>query len=90
MTDLDSGRNEVVLPGISMSEFEISPDGERVAFTARMRMAPHVWVGLLDRRTPPRQLTSSVARMAIFGPEGDIYFLVREGDPEFLYSDGRE
>ena len=32
MTDLDSGRTEAVLPGVSMSDFAIAPDGELVAF----------------------------------------------------------
>ncbi len=34
MTDLDSERAEPVLPGVSMTGFDIAPDGELVTFTA--------------------------------------------------------
>jgi DNA-binding winged helix-turn-helix (wHTH) protein/Tol biopolymer transport system component len=89
MTDLDTGLNQLVLPGILMSEFRISPDGERVVFTAQdAHGSPHVWVALLNRGTPPRELSSSVSMRPNFGPGGDIYFMVREGTLEFLYRVG--
>ena len=89
MTDLDSGRTEAVLPGVSMREFDIAPDGELVAFTALdAEETSHVWVAPLDRRTPPKQLTSTVAHMPCFGPGGDVYFLVREGNLESVYRVG--
>jgi eukaryotic-like serine/threonine-protein kinase len=89
VTDLDSGRTEAVLPGVSVSEFDISPDGQRVAFAALDAEGnSHVWVAPLDRRTPPKQLTSSVARQPDFGPGGDVYFLMHEGGQEFLSSVG--
>jgi serine/threonine protein kinase len=89
MTDLDSGRTEVVLPGISVNEFAIAPDGERVAFAALdVEETSHVWIAPLDRRASPKQLTSSGAHMPFFGPGGDVYFSVREGGPESVYSVG--
>jgi hypothetical protein len=89
ITDLDSGRAEPVLPGVSMSEFDIAPDGERVAFAAvDAEGTSHAWVAQLDRRTPPKQLTSSVAQRPCFGPGGDVYFVVREGGQEFVYRVG--
>jgi len=89
MTDLDSGRTEAVLPGVSMREFDIAPDGELVAFTALdAEETSHVWVAPLDRRTPPKQLTSTVAHMPCFGPRGDVYFAAHEGDLESVYSVG--
>ena len=87
MTDLATGRTGAVLPGVSMSEFDLSPDGELITFGALDAEGnSHVWVAPLDRRTPPRLLTSSIARQTCFGPDGNIYFLVREGSHEFLYS----
>jgi Tol biopolymer transport system component/DNA-binding winged helix-turn-helix (wHTH) protein len=89
MTDLDSDRTEAVLPGVSMSEFDIAPDGERVTFVSQdAEEAWHVWVASLDSRTPPKQLTSSVAYGPRFGREGEIYFLMHEGGEEFTYRVG--
>ncbi|HKS95990.1 MAG TPA: protein kinase, partial [Terriglobia bacterium] len=34
VADLDSGRNEVVLPGFSIADYTISPDGKRFAFVS--------------------------------------------------------
>jgi DNA-binding winged helix-turn-helix (wHTH) protein len=89
MKDLDSDRTEAVLPGVSMSKFAIAPDGELVAFAAPdLEGNSHVWLAPLDRRTSPKQLTSSVANNPSFGPGGDVYFVVREGDLESVYSVG--
>ena len=89
MMDLNSGRTEAVLPGVPMSEFDISPDGQRVTFTALdAKGNSHVWVAPLDRHATPTQLTASVAREPGFGPRGDVYFLMNEGSQEFLYSVG--
>ena len=89
MTDLDSGRTEAVLPGVSMTEFDIAPEGEHVAFTTvDAEETSHVWMAPLDRRTPPKQLTSSAAHIPSFGPGGDVYFLAREGDRESVYCVG--
>lgn len=86
VTDLDSDRTEPVLPGVSMSEFDIAPDGELVTFTALdQEGVSHVWMASLDRSTPPKQLTSSVARKSWFGPGQDVYFVVREGEQDFVY-----
>jgi DNA-binding winged helix-turn-helix (wHTH) protein/Tol biopolymer transport system component len=87
MTDLATGSTEVVLPGVSMTDFDIAPDGERVAFSALDPEGDsHLWMASLDRRIPPKQLTLSVAQRPCFGRGGEVYFLLREGHQEFLYS----
>jgi hypothetical protein len=59
MVDLDSGRTEAVLPGVPISEFDISPDGQHVTFAALDAEGDsHVWVAPLDRHAPPKQLTA--------------------------------
>ncbi len=89
MADIDAGRTESVLPGVSMSGFDIAPDGERVAFwTPDAGGIPRAWVASLDRRTPPKQLTASEAQWPSFGPGGEIYILVREGGQQFISSVG--
>jgi hypothetical protein len=89
MADLDSGRNESALPGVSMSSFDIAPDGERVTFWAPdAGGVPRAWVAPLDRRAPPKQLTASEAQWPSFGPGGEIYILVREGGQQFISTVG--
>jgi len=89
MTDLASGRTEAALPGVSITEFDIAPDGQRVAFAALDDEGnSHVWVAPLDRHLPPKQISSFISRQPCFGAGGDIYFLAREGGQEFLYSVG--
>lgn len=87
MTDLATGRTEAVLPGVSMTDFDIAPDGARVAFAALDAAGDsHAWVASLDRRIPPKKLTLAVAHQPSFGPGGEVYFLLSEGRQEFLYS----
>ena len=86
MTDLDSGGTEAVLPGVLLSDFDIAPDGKRVAFASlNAEGSSRVWIASLDRSTPPQQLTSFVAYHPSFGPGGDVYFKGLEGKSEFVY-----
>jgi Tol biopolymer transport system component len=86
--DLDSGRSEPVLPGILINGyFSIAPDGKAVVFdTTDATGEPHAWISPLDRRSPPRELTSSIARTADFVLGGRIYIPMREGGNLSLYS----
>jgi Tol biopolymer transport system component/DNA-binding winged helix-turn-helix (wHTH) protein len=88
--DLDSGRSEPVLPGVSItSNFSISPDGKRVVFEATDASGePHAWIAPLDRSSPPSQITGSIARSPDFGAGGRIYFQAQapDGEDVFLYS----
>ncbi len=91
MVEIDSGRTEVVLPGVLMSGYDIAQDGERVTFSAAdAEGIPHDWVARLDRSAPPRPLASSVDEWPSFGPAGQIYFLARDGGQEFLLSVGSD
>lgn len=68
-----------------MNGFDIAPDGERVAFwTPDAGGIPRAWAAPLDRRSPPKQLTTFEAQWPSFGPAGDIYILVREGGHRFI------
>jgi Tol biopolymer transport system component/DNA-binding winged helix-turn-helix (wHTH) protein len=88
VADLDSGRSESVLPGISISNnFSVSPDGKRVVFEATdVNGEPHSWIAPLDRSSPPKQITGSIARSPDFAAGGRIYFQARGGEDLFLYS----
>jgi hypothetical protein len=55
MTDLVTGHTEAALPGVSMTDFDLAPDGERLVFSALgLEGHSHVWVAPLDRRLPPK------------------------------------
>jgi eukaryotic-like serine/threonine-protein kinase len=89
MADLESGASEAVLPGILMTEFHLSPDGQSVAFAARdAQEVSHAWIAPLDRHTPPKQLTSLDSFGVAFGPGDDIHFVARDGGREFLFAMG--
>ena len=89
MADLDTGKNEVVLPGILMDEFYIAPDGDRVIFRALdTQEISHVWIASLEHRTPPQQLSASPSYAISPGPGGEVYFRAREGGQEFQYGIG--
>jgi eukaryotic-like serine/threonine-protein kinase len=86
MADLDSGRNEDFFPGILMNDFDISRDGTRVVFSSvNAEGTSRVWVTALDRRTPPQLLIQGEADRPCFGPAGEIFFRVREGNSDFIY-----
>jgi hypothetical protein len=57
-----------------------------VAFAAQdAQGVSHGWIAPLDRGTSPKQISSSVSHQLFFGVGGDLYFLAREGDKDFLY-----
>jgi hypothetical protein len=44
-----------------------------------------LWLARLDRRSSPRQLTSLEASRPFFGLDGDVFFLRRDGESEYVY-----
>lgn len=76
------GPERPVLPGILINGyFSIAPDGKAVVFdTTDAKGEPHAWVAPLDRRSPPREVTSSIARTADFGL-GDRIYIPMRGKP---------
>ena len=89
MTEVASGRARLVLPGVSMTEFDIESNLDRVAYTSLDSAGnPHAWVAPLDHSKPPTMIVPSVARQACFAAGGDIYLLAHEGNREFVYRVG--
>jgi eukaryotic-like serine/threonine-protein kinase len=70
--DLMSGVTERLLPGISIADFDISPDETEVAFTMRPAGGEsQVWLASLDRRSAPRRVLNGVDRVS-FGAGGAL------------------
>jgi Tol biopolymer transport system component len=94
MADLNSGRNELFLPGFSLAgpqPYAISPDGSIVVFSFRDQGSPtQLWVAPLDRRSPPRPIPNGEGDWPLFGPKGEIYFRGADGFAYRIWSDGSE
>jgi len=89
--DLDSGQNELLLPGFDVLDYDLSADGQIVVSALDAEGKPNLWLGWLDRRSPPRQIPSGKGVRPYFGPTGDIFFVASEGTGNFLFrirSDG--
>ena len=72
--DMETGRLEVMLPGVLMSHYSLSRDGQRVVYAADQPAPGGIWIADLDRRTPPRQLTNGGEYRAFFAPPDKIIY----------------
>jgi len=84
-TDVDSGKSEVVVPGISMREFDISKDEKDVVFSTQPAgETSQLWLAPLDRSVPPRIISGRGDASPHFGPEGEVLFRLTDGKDYFL------
>ena len=96
VAEMDSGLNEPLLPGFSISRrgleadlgtpFDISPDGRQAVVESVGGEGKNgFWLVRLDRRSPPRQIPNVEGDGPLFGTGGEILFRSREGDYGFAY-----
>jgi len=83
-TEVKSGKGEAVFPGISMTAFDLSPDGQRVAYIAAAGGTTQLWVAELDRSSPPVKVGVTGALAPHFGRLGQILFQKSEGNTNYL------
>ncbi|HSD72975.1 MAG TPA: hypothetical protein VLE54_09290, partial [Thermoanaerobaculia bacterium] len=87
---------ERLLPEFTMIDFDVSADGKSVVFTTRAPDGKYeIWLASLERRSLPRRLSvsSSPERRPVFGPAGDIFFMILEPAKGAVYrmkEDGTE
>ena len=87
--DVASGKVDVVLPGLSVADYDISPDGRDVVFTTTdPGGSPQIWIAPLDRRSNPQQITGG--DQLSLGPRGELFFRVKENNANFLYRMNRD
>jgi serine/threonine protein kinase/Tol biopolymer transport system component len=80
--NIASGNTETVLPGISIADYDISPDEKEVAYSTTALNGPSkVWLASLDRRTPPREIAAG--DQVSFGADGELVFRSLEGASTF-------
>jgi serine/threonine protein kinase len=76
--DLRSGKTETVLPGVSVSDYDLSRDEKEIVYTTKEGdKDSRISLTSLDRRTPPRQIATAGDQVS-FGAEGDIFFRLFE------------
>ena len=82
--DLASGKTDSVLPGVSVTDYDISPDEKEVAFTTTDGGgASEIWLASLDRRTPPR-LIARAGDQVSFAADGHLVFRSLEENTNLL------
>ena len=79
VTDVKSGRTERLLPGETVTGFDLSRDDRIVAAVVERDGGEHVWLAFLDGRTLPRRIPMAGGVMPRgleprFGPAGEIIF----------------
>lgn len=82
--NLDSGKSEAVFPGTSMLTFDISPDGKQAVYTSALAGKPSLWIAPIDKSSPPRRIGQSGETWPCFGPGGQIFFQVLDGNFNYL------
>jgi eukaryotic-like serine/threonine-protein kinase len=87
VADLETGRRERLLPDILVSDYDVSPDGAQVVFSAAdSENRPHLWLASLNFGFPPRHFVSPVNEdQPHWDSAGHIYFRAAEGTLNFLY-----
>lgn len=84
-TVVESRQSEAVFPGISMSAFDLSPDGKQVVYTtAAADGTSQLWVASLDGSVPATRVSNSAIRSPHFGARGEILFLETEENKNYL------
>ena len=75
--DLGTGTQEPLVPGFIMSDYDISPDEQQVAFSTVRDGVRQIWLASLDRHKPPTLLVHG-GDQPQFG--GDYMFFRRVGE----------
>jgi DNA-binding winged helix-turn-helix (wHTH) protein/Tol biopolymer transport system component len=83
--DLGSERNEAILPGMSIAEYDISDDGAEVVFSTQpAAKASQLWLARLDGSSPPRLISSTGERSPHFGADSQVVFQFTDGKANYI------
>jgi DNA-binding winged helix-turn-helix (wHTH) protein/Tol biopolymer transport system component len=84
-TVVDTGRSDAVFPGISMIDFDVSPDGKQVVYTTPAQDGTvQLWIATVDRSLPAKKVNASGVRSPHFGADGQILIQQTEGSANYL------
>jgi eukaryotic-like serine/threonine-protein kinase len=83
--DLAAGKSEIVLPGVSIGDYDISNDEKEVVFSTQPPgQASQTWIAALDRSAPPRRIGSNGESLPHFGPHNEIVFRLTDGQENYV------
>jgi serine/threonine protein kinase len=82
-TEAASGKTNPSLAGVSMVDFDISPDEQEVAFTSGNGKESAIFVAPLDASGPPRQVVRGGDSVS-FGAPGELVFRQLGPDANYL------
>ncbi len=85
MADLANGRNERVLPGLTVTGFDLSRDDRVVASVLEADGKTRLWLAWLDGRTAPTRIPAADGDMPAFGASGEVFFRATEGNSLQLF-----
>jgi hypothetical protein len=91
MVDLESGRDEPLLPGFDVvgtprHTYDVSPDGRQIVVTALGQKGEHrLWIVPFDRQLRPREIPNVEGDHPLLGSGGEIFFRRMEGNSAFVY-----
>ncbi len=84
-TELASGKSEVIVPGISVSDYDISTDEKLVVLSTHPADKPsQLWIAPVDRGAPPRMISSTGEVRPYFGPNNQVLFRFTEGSAYYV------
>jgi serine/threonine protein kinase len=85
--ELESGKEEKVLPDYPLLGYSVSHDGKEVVFAMKDQSGrPNLWIASTNRRSSPVHLSSAgIADSPFFLPNGDLVFRAIEGSSNFIY-----
>ncbi len=85
--ELNSGKEERVLPDYPILGYSVSRDGKELAFAMKDQSGhTNLWIAPTSRRSSPVRISSAaVEDSPFFLPDGDLVFRAIEGGSNFLY-----
>ncbi len=84
-TELETGKQQRLLPDFLMEHYDISLDGKQVIFiTADGSGHAPLWIGATDGSSSPRRLSDQDCIRALFAPDGDVFFVGGQSGDMYL------
>ncbi len=82
---MKTGVAESLFPGVSIQEYDVSPDGRQVLYTTMLPGGKtQLWLAPTDRGSEPKRIGINGETEPHFGPSGEIIFRLTEGASNYL------